>query len=214
MVRSIVVRHGPFSFRTAKVTSGTSSEVLHEATAALLRNVLNLVRETYRQITPHYNNIADCDSNYSQHNTTQPTENWDRGSRHLAASDLIYWKVVSHMTTIDPMYATLPPLGEGIPLQLELRDAPPSSGMNMNVPTRSRAHLEEATNHQQGAIVASKASVSNLSSLATTHMSPPPTPPRLLSQSPVASRKSFGRMQSMDDSYCDRIRSTRWACDN
>lgn len=116
------------------------------------------------------------------------------------------------MTTIDPMYTTLPPLGEGLPLQLELRE-PPSSSSGMDIPTRSRAHLEEA-NQQQATIAASKASVSNLSSLGTgaTLLSPLPTPPRLIPNSPVASRKGSGRMQAMDDSYCDRIRSTRWAC--
>lgn len=128
----------------------------------------------------------------------------------------------NHPTIMDksedssPIFTTLPPLGEGLPLKLEPREPPPARDVPTR--TRSRAHLrmeepEVITTLKGDPPIIPNPSycATGSSSTATTIgiLSPPPTPPRLTPRSPAVSRRSSGRLQSMDDSYCDRIRSTR-----
>lgn len=124
----------------------------------------------------------------------------------------IYIRVVlAHASiTFSPM-DTLPPLGRGLPLhhslqQIQQEPPPPLS----SIPGRARQHLVPL----KGADVAPSTSDAAAGDRGTgrdsSSESPPPSPPRLGggSISPVPSR-GVPKMGSMDDTYCDRIRSTR-----
>lgn len=98
----------------------------------------------------------------------------------------------------------LPPLGEGLPPhnsleQIQHEPPPPLS----SIPGRARQHLVPLK-----ADVVPSASTAGERGRDSSFSSPPPSPPRLGSCSPVPSR-GVPKMGSMDDSYCDRIRSTR-----
>lgn len=128
---------------------------------------------------------------------------------------------------------TLPPLGEGLPLHSSLQQirepAPPLS----SITSRGRLHLlpdeEElaptptlrttlndccvkTTTTTIGPNNTAMAGVSSGASATTTtssFLSPPPSPPRFNSCSPETSTRSAPKIGSMDDSYCERYRSTR-----
>ncbi|CAM9591085.1 unnamed protein product, partial [Ectocarpus sp. 12 AP-2014] len=122
------------------------------------------------------------------------------------------------------MDTMLPPLGEGLPLHSTLRqvvllDPPPPLS---SVTSRDRLHLEPIrttklnddaaeSSSSSGGIAPNKAQeqhdVRAASGATTALLSPPMSPPRLRSISPTPSR-GVPKMGSMDDSYCDRYRST------
>lgn len=90
----------------------------------------------------------------------------------------------------------MPPLGEGI-LRLELRD---SSTASLTA-TQSSSCVLPTCASTAGVQPTDSPNIAN---------DPPPSPPALYPRSPTSSRKGSFRIQSMDDSYCDRIRSTRY----
>ncbi|CBJ28523.1 conserved unknown protein [Ectocarpus siliculosus] len=122
------------------------------------------------------------------------------------------------------MDTMLPPLGEGLPLHSSLRqvallDPPPPLS---SVASRDRPHLEPIrttklnddaaeSSSSSGGIAPKKAQEQHdaraASGTTTALLSPPTSPPRLCSISPTPSR-GVPKMGSMDDSYCDRYRST------
>lgn len=109
---------------------------------------------------------------------------------------------------------TFQPLGDSPVLTFELR-----ADSEDNIPTRDRAHLRaERTiaDTLEDSEVSLNIQTEKIGSSATTIveglLSPPPSPPRLRPRSPRETlRKSSGTMQALDDTYCDRIRSKRWA---
>ncbi|CAM9453548.1 unnamed protein product, partial [Hapterophycus canaliculatus] len=103
---------------------------------------------------------------------------------------------------------TLPPLGDGLPMHSSLKnfgvlDSPPPIS---SIASRGRAHLEPIRTAPLNDPPKTRAVPTGAGSgSGTAFLSPPPSPPLL--GSPVPSR-GVPKMGSMDDTYCDRIRST------
>eukprot|EP00904_Undaria_pinnatifida_P000914 jgi/Undpi1/10823/HiC_scaffold_3.g01352.m1 len=117
------------------------------------------------------------------------------------------------MDTPTAVHATptpLSPLGAGIILNVELEEplstqltdaaAPTATGNDQFLvePIITETAKDKITPAGDGA------------SAATTFVSPTPSPPALFTHSPggASSKRGSGKFQSMDDSFCDRIRST------
>lgn len=109
---------------------------------------------------------------------------------------------------VSPIMDTLPALGEGIPLHHSLRQMHEPPPPLTSIPARGRAHLVPLNDvlDSRETLQTPEAGIGPTTSSSS--LSPPPSPPRLRSRSPTPSR-GVPKMGSMDDTYCDRIRSTR-----
>ena len=113
--------------------------------------------------------------------------------------------------------APLTPLGAGIILDVELKEPHPTLTADVQAAARG-----EGTAGNQFVVepITTETLKDNFTtagdgaSAVTTFPSPPPSPPSLCTRSSggASSKRGSGRFQSMDDSFCDRIRSTRCVC--
>ncbi|CAN0176876.1 unnamed protein product [Pylaiella littoralis] len=111
----------------------------------------------------------------------------------------------------------LPPLGEGLPLRSSLQQTPEPPPPLSSIISRGRLHLLPDEDELQPIPTAVRTTLKDCSAsvssgaIATDSsclLSSPPSPPLMGSFSPGPSTRSVRKMGSMDDSYCDRYRST------
>lgn len=104
-------------------------------------------------------------------------------------------KIMTTMTTMDSLHPhALTSLGKDTPRGLELPEA------SINQERSSRGGLLGCSCPRLD---------TPLPRVLADECSPPTSPRNLIAKSPVRSRRGSMKMQSMDDSYCERLRSTR-----